>query len=516
MTTDAFVSSMKPPVGGLNFRQPAISLEPQFALVLDNLLPKGNYVELREGYASHCEGIPGEVISIASYVGKMPSANRIFAFNDQGDVYDVTDRSKKPTRVLETDQMDGIWESINTAGIDENYLVLVSPAGGYWTYSDRDGFLKRDITGDGDNKRFGTVFNWKDRVWLIEESSTRAYYLDIGAIQGNATEYDFYAVINRGGTLLYGCNWTFNAGYDIDDYMVLVTSQGEVIIYKGTNPDEAETFKLEGVWYVGDIPAGRRSYTNFGGEMFITSSLGIVPISKLVNGQVANEFQTASAAIQPVLIEHFNRDKNKFGWELEMIYNQQFLLVKTPLGQFNTHVYYVMNTNSGAWATISGMPMLCTTQVGSEMFFGTVDGKVCRAFVGDNDGDDLDGNIGKPIVGKYLSGYNDFDSPANLKSFQLAKPIFVAYDSPSVGVKIFTRYEDMFPIVESTYPRPFGGIWDKDKWDQTFFGGGNSTFTGWVGLEGMGYYGALAISMTGKGKTQYISTTVTMKKGGVM
>jgi hypothetical protein len=516
MSADAFVATVQPPVGGLNYRLPAIALDQQYALVLDNLLPRGSHVELREGYAHHCENIPGQVVSIASYVGKTPAANRIFAFNNHGEVYDVTNRSKAPARVMRTAQIDGVWESVNTAGIDENYLVMVSPAGGYWTYSERDGFKQREITSDGKDKRFATVFNWKDRVWLIEDGSTRAYYLGVGAIQGEASEYDFYAVINRGGFLLYGCNWTFNAGYDIDDYLVLVTSQGEVLIYKGTNPDAVESFALEGVWYVGEAPAGRRSFTNFGGEMFITSSLGIVPISKLVNGQVANDYQTASAAIQPVFIGQFNADKTRFGWELEMIYNQQFLLVKTPEDQFGMNNHYVLNVTTGAWATISGMPMLCTTQIGNELYFGTADGLVCKGFTGDSDGEDLSKNAGKPIMGRYLSGYSDFDSPANVKTFQMAKPTFVSYDAPSVGVRIFTRYEDVFPLIEAGLQRPSSAIWNKDYWNRAYFGGSNSTFSPWIGLDGIGYYGALAISVTGKGKTQYISTTLTMKKGGVM
>jgi len=516
MSSDAVVASVQPPVGGLNFQQPAISLNERNALVLDNLLPKGNYVELRAGFMHHCENIPGSVVSIASYVGKTPADSRVFAFNNRGEVYNVTNPSKAPARVMRTDQVDGVWESVNTAGIDENYLILVSPAGGYWTYSSKDGFKNRDITGVAAGKRFATVFNWKDRVWLIEDASTRAYYLGVGAIQGDASEYDFYAVINRGGDLLYGCNWTFNAGYDIDDYLVLVTSQGEVLIYKGTNPDSLETFALEGVWYVGETPAGRRSFTNFGGEMFITSSLGIVPVGALVNGKVANDFQTASSPVQPILIDQFNASKSEFGWELEMVYNQQFLMVKTPEDTSGGHNYYVMNVTTGAWATISGMPMMCVTQIGNAIYFGTSDGLVCQAFKGDSDGEDLSKNAGKPITGRYLSGYNDFGAPSNLKTFQLAKPIFVSYDAPTVGVKIFTRYEDMFPLVESGLRRSSVAIWNKDKWNQSYFGGGNSTFSPWVGVEGLGYFGALAITVTGKAATQYITTTLTMKKGGVM
>lgn len=518
MSKDALVLVMQPPVGGLNFRAPAIGLDPKEALLLDNFFPRGNHVELRPGYVVQCQNIPGEVKSIGAYIGPTEADNRVFAFTTGGGVYDVTFPTDAPELVLSTEQQDGIWETVNKPGIDMNYLVMVSPAGGYWTYDSVGGFVEREILIEGvaTDVRFGGIFHWKDRLWVIEEGSTRAYYFGVGAIFGEATEYDFYSVMKRGGVLQYGTDWTYNAGYDIGDYLVLVTSQGEVLVYSGYNPDSPDTFSLTGVWFVGEVPAGRRSYTQFGGELFILSTLGVVPVSKLVNGQVANAFMTSSVNIQPVLSAHFNRDRTLFGWELEVMFGEQYLLVKTPEDRFGRYNFYLMNLNTGAWSTVSKMPMLCATQLNTLFYFGTVDGKVCLGFTGDSDGADTFGNEGASVIGRYQSGFQDFGASARLKTYQLARPVFVADQAPSVAMAVSTRYEEGVPAVDAQFAGRSGAFWDADNWDECTWTGGMSTFGAWLGLQGMSYFGALSMRLTGPAKTQYITTTITLRKGGVM
>lgn len=517
MANSSMVAQLQPPVKGLNFRTPAISLDPQEALTLDNVLPKANCAELRSGYVDHVTNIPGAINTLAPFVGNLFEDNRVFAFNDQGKVYDATIGTDSPIEIETTDQADGKWDYTNSQGVDQNYLILVSPAGGYWTYSTAGGLVKREITGDGAGKRFSAVFNWKDRIWLIGENSTKAYYLDIGAVQGEAHEFNFGPVMNQGGFLSYGSNWTFNAGYDIDDYLVLVTTSGEILVYKGVDPTQADSFALQGVWYVGRTPAGNKAFTTFGGELFIMSALGVVPVSKLVNGGVANDYEVASAKIQPALSDVFNLYKDNYGWELETFYNRNFLMIKTPVSSAGKYQFWIMNVQTGAWGTVSQMPMNCTSQVVDDIYFGTTDGKVCIAFSGDSDGRHIDGEPGRPIIGSYLGGFNDYGVPTNLKTWQLARPIFRSTDKPAVGASILTQYESPVATVSGQQTQDStGGRFDISRWNQCVWAGGSDTYASWVGLQGLGYYGALSLVFTGDAGTQYISTNVTLTQGGVM
>ena len=47
-----------------------------------------------------------------------------------------------------------------------------------------------------------------------------------------------------------------------DDYLVALSYQGDVVIFKGYDPDTAgsdpNAFQLHGIWYVGAVPVGHR------------------------------------------------------------------------------------------------------------------------------------------------------------------------------------------------------------------------------------------------------------------
>jgi hypothetical protein len=508
--------ALLPPVKGLNLVDPAISIAPGEALRLENILPQPNAGELRGGWKEWVTGIPGSVKSIVSFVAKVPSLSKLFACNDQGQIYDVTSSGDKPELVAETLQANGEWDATNTSGLEDNFLCMVSPSGGYWTYSVKDGFKKREITGDGAGKKFSAIFNFKDRIWFIEEESSRAYYLGVGAVWGEAKEFDFSPVMNEGGHLSYGSNWTYNAGKDINDYLVMVTTRGEVLVYAGFNPDDAQTFQLSGVWYVGPVPYGSQCFTQYGGELFIMCALGVVPVSKLVNGGVANEYEVSSYKIHPQLSNLFNLYQNDFGWAMDMIYNQQFLLLQVPVNANNQYSFFVMNAVTKAWGTITAMPMNCATQVNNTVYFGTSDGRVCIGFEGDTDDAKLDGSQGRPIVGNYVGGFNDYGNGNLLKTYQLARPVFISDLPPSVSVKMSTEYPFGIAQLDGGSSIEEGAQFNASNFNECVWMGGTNTYSAWCGLDGLGYYGALVMSFTGTAGTQYATTNITLTVGGVM
>lgn len=512
----AQVTTLMPPVKGLNLASPAIAIDAQEALVLENVLPQQSSGELRGGWKEWVTGIPGSINSIISFAAKLPKDNKVFACNSKGEIYDVTVSTNKPILLTDTQQNNGEWDYINASGLEDNFLCMVSPAGGYWTYSVGDGFKKREITGAGAGKKFSAIFNFKARIWFVEEESCKIYYLGVGAIWGEAKVFDLASVLNDGGYIAYGSDWTYNAGRDISDYLVLVSTRGEVVVYSGVNPDDATTFALTGVWYVGPIPYGTQCFTQYGGELFIMCSMGVVPVSKLVNGGVANEYQVSSYKINPVLNAAFNDCKSEFGWAMDMIYDQQFLLLQLPVTSTNQYRFYIMNSGTGAWGTIVAMPMNCAAQVNGEVFFGTTDGRVCIGFTGNTDGELLDGTQGKPIVGKYIGGFNAYGNASYLKTFQLARPVFISDLAPSVGAVMLTKYPFDVVNVENPAVGNQGGQFNKDHFNDCVWAGGANTFSAWCGLNGLGYYGAMAVSFTGNAKTQYVTTNVTLTVGGVM
>ena len=517
MTTPAEITVIKPPVGGLNWREPPMSIAPTEALHLENILPRPSSGELRAGYEEHVIGLSGAVKTLAPYIDLDSSQNQIFAFCEGGDIYDVSIKSQSLEPLQSTEQSDGVWSYVNFTGVDKSYLCAVSPDGGYWTYEPSQGWSQETLTGDATDKKLVSIFHWKDRIWFIEQNSSKAYYLDIGAIKGEATVFDFHAVMRHGGHLLWGTNWTFDAGYDLNDYFILASSNGDIIVYEGTNPAEASTFALKGVWQVGKLPQYGRAYTHFGGELFFMSNLGVVPMSALVNGKVANEYQVASAKIQPILNNVLDDYGDEFGWEMHMVYQQSFVLLKTPKKLDGTYSYYVMNVQTGAWGQITQMPMLCAATKNNQLFFGTEQGTVCLGFAGDEDGVTFDGGSGAPILGKYLGGYSDFGKAGMYKIFQMFRPFFNAISGPNVNAKMVTGYDLQFPNLEGEYLADDNvGKFNVSAWNRCVWAGTQNTYSAWEGLNGMGYYGSLMIVYTGQKHTQFVTGNLVFQTGGAL
>jgi hypothetical protein len=51
-------------------------------------------------------------------------------------------------------------------------------------------------------------------------------------------------------------DWSIDAGIGIDDYAAFISDQGEVALYKGSDPTSATTWALVGTFWVGARSAG--------------------------------------------------------------------------------------------------------------------------------------------------------------------------------------------------------------------------------------------------------------------
>ena len=202
----------------------------------------------------------------------------------------------------------------------------------------------------------------------------------------------------HGGHLVAAVNWTMNAGIDIDDYLVFFGSQGDVIVYAGTDPDDPATFALKGIWYMGRPPVGDRFYHEYGGELFVLSELGLLPLTKMVNGEVANTYNIISARIQPALSQQLTTYLDTPGWEVGLSDNNDLFIVKPPKISSNYYQQWVMNIQTGAWSTFTAMPMNTWTTFNGQMFFGTEDGMTCEGLTGDLDAVEIDGTGGTEVL----------------------------------------------------------------------------------------------------------------------
>jgi hypothetical protein len=513
-SANAMATALLAPTLGLNYRDPFITLGPKDAVVLDNFIARPTGVAIRDGYQKHVTGLGGVVGSFLPYLAQSSTDSKLFA-TVGADIFDVTDSTAAPAAVETTTSSDGIWSSIMFSAPTQNYLCCTSESGGYWTYDEAGGWVDRSANLTGFSGAHGCIAAWKNRLFIVAAGTNKVYYLPVNSIQGAASELDFGPLMKHGGHVVAIVNWTLNAGIDIDDYFVVFGSQGDILVYQGTDPDDISTFALKGIWYMGRPPVGDRFFCEYGGELFVLTELGLLPLSKMVNGEVANTYNVMSAKIQPALSPMLTRLIDTPTWEVRLAENNDILVISPPR-EGTVFRQYVMYIQTGAWSTFSGMPIYAMTTYNGQMYFGDEDGNVYLGLYGDKDNINRDGTGGDDIEGQVQGGFNDYGSAANLKLFNMARPILIAPQTPAVQAQMNIEYT-FNPIYGApSYTSEDSARWSESSWNEAAWTGDTNTYAAWVGLQGMGYYGSLRLAIKGRPGTIYVSSTVLYQPGGVM
>lgn len=503
------VFNVPAPVGGLNYRDPIAAMQPTDALTLTNFIPKQQGVELRKGWKINTETINYSVESIFSF--KSPGQTKIFAAAN-GDIYDVT-TDPATVAVSTTGSTDDEWHTTMFSTPADNFLLAVSPGAGYWTYDTTSGWVQRSVTGLPSDVE--TVAVWKQRVWFTAKDDQNVYYLDtVNAITGTATSFPMGSLLRNGGSVAALINWTLDAGIGIDDHLVVVGTQGDVGVWAGTDPTAASTFGLKGVWYIGPVPEHGTFYTPFGGDVMIVSEFGLVPMSRLVNGQFGEQQAGPAAKIQSVLGPLIKRLRGDKFWNVFSVPAEDILVISLP-AEGGTYRQFAMNVTTGSWCLFDGMPLRCATMVDGSLYFGTEDGYTCQGLTGSTDNALINGTAGNAVLGEIQSAFQAFGSAANLKKFQMARPIFISQAQPSVKLRINTQFATTSPGGAPTFIDTESAYWDSAIWNVASWVGDN-TYQAWAGTSGLGYYGALRMKVRGLPGTIFTSSHIMSEPGGVM
>jgi hypothetical protein len=400
-----------------------------------------------------------------------------------------------------------IWD-IFTNDAGARALLVCDEGNGLVHYLDGTGWSVPSVTGvSASNLVF--VSTWKNRVWYVEKNSTSAWYSAAGSFAGALTEFNFGSKFSKGGYLKAVYNWTLDSGEGPDDYVVAVSSAGDVVVYQGTDPSSSTSFSLVGVWFIGEIPAGRRIGSKFGGDLLLLSVYGVTSLSDLVRG--VNPF-----TLEGSFTAKINRSVNSLmkdtitarGWELTVHPDLAKIIIGTPKVTGQPHIQLVYDTNVEGWATWEGVPYTNGETFGGELY--TCEGSSLYRLTGYTDDlDALTSSDPQPVEWSFLTGYYDFDNPQMEKIMELFRPRFIAQGDPAYNIKGFYDY-DLSQIAAATgLSEGSSSVWDTGVWDTAIWGGGaSSPRISTFGGSGMGRKVAVAMSGNSKVETTLVDIGV--------
>jgi hypothetical protein len=469
------------PVGGWDAISPLSAMEPKYAVILDNWVPRPGWVEFRGGYNAWAQGLGGPVETLMVY--RPPgSAQRMFAAAGEN-IWETSTYGNYSIAVAGT--LNDRWQYTN-----------FTPAGGssylYGVNGENDPFLFDGttwsvpaITGVTPSTLININVH-KRRIWFIEAQSTRAWYLATDAIQGAASIFDLGAFMTKGGHLLAMGTWTVDGGNGPDDLAVFITSRGQVIIYKGTDPANANAWALVGVFDL-PIPIGYRCLTKVGSDLLIITLEGLLPASKSLPFDPSGVRSVAlTNRIQEAMLQAGQLGMNMFGWQVMTFPQQSLLIMNVPQSEGVTQVQFVMNALTGAWCRFTGWNANCFETLNESLFFGDNDGNVNLAYTSTLD-------LVSPIAADLKCAFNYFDDPGRNKYMNMIRPLLVADGTitPAIGVDIdFGNTALTAPV---TILAPSGAVWDQSIWDDAIWATGAVTVTNWLGAGAIGT--ALAVKM---------------------
>ena len=398
------------PIYGLNVRDSLDAMEPLYAITMDNYIPMDSKVQLRPGYGLFANlGIP-KIIALANY--KKPNHNCFLAVGG-GKIYNISNREN----IVELGNVSSNATQCQTVQYKDRLFFVNgfnTPKVFYVDENGQENFGDWGFTGAGltDANIINAAIS-KEFLWFVEKGTLKAWYAaQAGNVSGTLNSFDLSQVCKHGGQLIAVADWTVDGGQGIDDLTVFLTSEGEIFVYSGSNPNNASDWELKGSYKMSK-PIGYSCVVPYQGDIVIISEDGYIPLSRaLALGASGQSNYAFSDNIRGLVLDRTSVYKNSPGWQGIIYTKRGYGIFNVPVAtQFEQHV---INVNTGAWCRFIGISARCWCEFENSMYFA-VNGSVFQ-FDSNQQSDD-----GTPIEGHIEQAYNNLGTDT-LKRIPLINP----------------------------------------------------------------------------------------------
>lgn len=488
--------SVGAPVKGWNTRDSLDGMDPEYALKLVNMYPAQGYIRTRRGSIIHCDLNVAEDVETLAELPQTSGTSRLIAACD-GTIYDVTTSSPI---TLET----GLLSSRFNTAIINNRLVMCN---GVDTPRIFDGSTLAIGTYTGTNlqpKTLIQVCQYRSRLYFVEAGTATVWYGETAAITGELNKIDFSFLLQKGGRIAFVAPWSADTGAGLSDYFVIVSEEGEVLVYEGSDPASVATWELRHRFLLPPPVGGRRGWQNIASDLIIVHKGGVTALGSLLRGGDTKTYATITDVINRSFLEAVESWGNALNWDIQYHPVGQAIYVNIPV--YGAAEQFVLNPITGAWARYVGMNATTWSPFEDFVLYGSTLGRIYRADVGDADDS-------APIRSEVKFAYNYFGDRGHVKRFTAARPIVRSPAGITFSMAIDCNFNttefSSVAIAQNNSAKWGEAIWNEALWDSP-----KLTSEAWYSLTNYGRSGALSVAVqTQAGGFEMYSANIIFERG---
>lgn len=348
---------------------------------------------------------------------------------------------------------------------------------------------------------------YKSRLFVVQKNSSNIWHGDTDEFDGELKKIDYSFILQRGGTVEFVSSWSRDTGVGLQDYFVIVSSEGEVLLYSGSDPDNANNWGIAGRFYLPEPVAGRRAYLGLGSDLLIIHKAGITPLSALLSGGNNSTYASITSNINSAFLSAAQDYGSSTGWNAAYHSGGKAVYFNIPVS--NVAQQFVLNPERGAWAQYTGMQAKVWSSFGDYIMFGGTQGRVFRAEVGSLDD-------GAPIKSEVHIAYNYFKDRARIKRFTMLRPHVRSAPGETFSIGMDVDFKEA-PFTYTTFSSGTSYDWNTGLWNQALWSAPKIRGEDVYSLTALGR--AASISFAFESTTdpyEFYAAAITYETGGLL
>ena len=483
---DTITKVVPAPTEGMDAISPLSSMDPKRAPILTNWIPRPGWIELRAGYTGWVRKMTDSPVETLMVYRPPGNVEKMFAAAGTN-IYDVSTYGTYSSVVSGLSSARWQYSSF-TPPAGTTVIQCVNGVDSLRQYNGTAWSTPAitDLPNAATTASIINIYAQKSRLWYVLKNTTIIAFMPTGAITGAIAGYlDFGQLWSKGGWLVAMADWTIDGGNGPQDYAVFLSSRGQISIYAGGDPTNAAAWNLVGTFDISP-PISYRCCTKVGSDVAIITLQGVLPLSQALPFDPSADRSVAiTARIQNAMAQAITQARNNFGWQVLGFPAEQLAILNVPLTENVQQIQYVMCALTGAWCEIDGWSANCFEIFNEDLYFGSNDGSVNKAF---DSGTDFD----QPIMADMQCAFNYFDDPGRLKRVTMVQPQMVASGSITPTISV----DEDFNTATTSAPISIlrgGALWDFSSWDIALWPENTVVVQPWLSVDAIGH--ALAIRM---------------------